>query len=128
MKTIKTILTVMLLLLAVTSATAQNKDKFTGVYELVNDEGNKMEQSIEIFYKDHAYYFRAEGAEPFKMTSWEGGKELRITSQESGKINADGSVEINLGADVRLFFENNQLMYEMTVPDIGTDKYVLHKR
>lgn len=128
MKTIKLIFTALLLIVAVTNAKAQSKDKFIGVYNLINDQGQNTEQTIKIFNKDDSYYFQAEGAEAYKMTSWEDGKELRITTQESGEINDNGSVEVNLGADVRLFFEKNQLIFEMTVPDIGTDKYILQKR
>ncbi len=127
MNTIKTIFTAILVLFALTTGCAQSKDKFTGTYKAIDETGNALEQNIEIFYKDDTYYFQAEGAEAYKAALSEDGKELKIQSEDGGKINDDGSVEINLGAELRLFYENNQLIYEMTIPDLGTDRYVLQK-
>ena len=124
---IKTIFTGIFLVLGFKNLTAQNNNPFKGIYEVIDESGNKLRQTIEIFYRDNAYYFQAEGAEAYKTILSEDGKELRIKSEESGIINSEGVIEINLDADVRLFYENDQLIYEMAVSDLGTYRYVLHK-
>lgn len=130
MKSIKNILTTIALWGIVIGAQAQNtaqSDRFSGEYKAIDEEGNVVEEMVEIFYKDGAYYFWVFGEEGYKTTLSADGNILTVKTEVLAKINDDGSVEVELEADVRLFYEKDNLIYEKTIPDMGTYKYTLKK-
>lgn len=110
------------------NSTDQENDKFSGTYKIKSSDGKIMEQGVRITFDNGTYHFRAEGSEAVPGIVSEDGKTLLFKSEESSKINEDGVVTANLAADVKVYFENGKLVWEMVIPELGSEKMELMKQ